>query len=312
MAKLDKKQQTTEETLFGMLSENTFDPRIDNPELGFRYSPSSNAYGFVNMYPRMAKEPKNIYLTDPFFNLSRKDQKETLFHELEHIRGAKGKRYFQGSITEEDTPETVRKKQREGNLPQASLAVKNFQDVFGYSRPGAIQNVNHMANLIYSDVLTKEKARLVKKELEKLGVNKNFTDSLTKRDEKNNYGKGGLKKYIQEKYDYDPTYIGKGLKDYFDVGNFSEAIADLSAIETINNIDITKDPIVRKIIFNDNPEYIEVYKAVTGLRTDRLDAKDLPPFTAQKPPSKEKSKLIKYIEEIEDILSNPLTKSTTD
>jgi len=203
-------------------------------------------------------------------------------------------------------------KQYEGTQPQTFLAIKNFQDVFGYSRRGAVQNVNHMANSIYSDILTREEARLVKKELEKLGVNKNFTDNLTKMDENYKYGKGALKKYIQEKYDYNPTYIGRGLKDYFDIGNFTEGIADLSAIETINNIDITKDPVIRKIIFNDNPEYIEVYKAVTGLRTDRLDAKDLPPFTAQKPPPKEKSKLKKYIEEIEDILSNPLTKSTTD
>ncbi len=307
MAKLDKKQQTTKETLFGMLSENTFDPRIDNPELGFKYSRGNNAYGFVNMYPRIAKEPKNIYLPTPFFDLNKKEQKETLFHELEHIRGAKGKRYFQGSITEEDTPETIRKKQKEGNFPQASLAVKNFQDVFGYSKKGAIQNVNYMGLLMSSDTLSKTNAYLVKKELKKLGVGENFTNNLIG-NKTNSYvhGKGGLKKYIQEKYDYDPTYIGTR------VGHFSEGIADLSAIEAINNIDITKDPVVRKIIFNNNPEYIEVYKAVTGLRTDRLDAKDLPPFTAQKPPPKEKSKFIKYIEEIEDILSNPLSKSTTE
>ena len=179
--------------------------------------------------------------------------------------------YFQGSITEEDTPETIRKKQKEGNFPQASLAVKNFQDVFGYSKKGAIQNVNYMGLLMSSDTLSETNAYLVKKELKKLGVGENFTNNLIG-NKTNNYvhGKGGLKKYIQEKYDYDPTYIGTR------VGHFSEGIADLSAIEAINNIDITKDPVVRKIIFNNNPEYIEVYKAVTGLRTDRLDAKDLP------------------------------------
>jgi hypothetical protein len=63
--------------------------------------------------------------------------------------------------------------------------------------------------------------------------------------------------------------------------SFEEAVSDLSSIEIVKNIDLTTDPILRELIFNSDPELIQVYKAVTGLRTDRLDPRDLPPFTAQ-------------------------------
>lgn len=65
-----------------------------------------------------------------------------------------------------------------------------------------------------------------------------------------------------------------------------EYLADLSGIETHYGIDLTRDPVIRKNVFGDDDRIIQAYKSVTGLRQQRLDAKDLPPYTYQKPPTK--------------------------
>jgi len=90
---------------------------------------------------------------------------------------------------------------------------------------------------------------------------------------------GYLTNYTQGK-----TIGGKPTND----SPFDEIMASLSGLETAKGIDITKDPVLRKHLFNNNDAYIEAYKATTGLRTERLDAKDLPPYTAQNtlPPKK--------------------------
>ena len=74
----------------------------------------------------------------------------------------------------------------------------------------------------------------------------------------------------------------KGLKKGNSVP-LDEIFADLSGLEDTNRIDITKDPVLSKALFNNDIRWKEVYKANTGLRQDRLDAKDLPPNTPQVP-----------------------------
>lgn len=98
-------------------------------------------------------------------------------------------------------------------------------------------------------------------------------------------------------------YIGKNLT----TKSLREILASLSGFETASNIDITQDPVLRKELFQDSEELIQAYKAVTGLRQERLDAKDLPPYTSTLPPVKEKS----YKEIIMDLFSNPLMEDTT-
>lgn len=62
-----------------------------------------------------------------------------------------------------------------------------------------------------------------------------------------------------------------------------ELFASLSGLEEAKRIDITKDPVLKKALFNNDIRMMEAYKASTGLRLDRLDAKDLPPATPQVP-----------------------------
>lgn len=57
-----------------------------------------------------------------------------------------------------------------------------------------------------------------------------------------------------------------------------ELLASLSGYEQAKNVDLTKDPVLGKALFSD-PAFTAAYKASTGLRTERLDAKDLPPYT---------------------------------
>lgn len=98
-------------------------------------------------------------------------------------------------------------------------------------------------------------------------------------------------------------YIGKNLKR----NSLSEILASLSGFETAFNVDITQDPVLRKELFQDSEELIQAYKAVTGLRQERLDAKDIAPYTSTMPPVKEKS----YRERIMDLFTNPLMEDTT-
>lgn len=83
-------------------------------------------------------------------------------------------------------------------------------------------------------------------------------------------------------------------------GQFSlkEQFAELSSIESASGKDLTKDPIVRKEFFADDQALIDTYKATTGMRTTRLDSKDLPPMTVQKtpPPAKVPSVLDQIVD----------------
>jgi hypothetical protein len=62
---------------------------------------------------------------------------------------------------------------------------------------------------------------------------------------------------------------------------FHEILADLNAYEMDKRIDVTKDPVLRKELFNNDERLIEAYRSVAPNRADRLDAKDLPPYTSQ-------------------------------
>lgn len=64
----------------------------------------------------------------------------------------------------------------------------------------------------------------------------------------------------------------------------SEILAELSSIESAVKMDFTKDPVLREKLFGKlNTEAMaQTYRSVTGGRQDRLDAKDLPPYTTQK------------------------------
>jgi hypothetical protein len=62
---------------------------------------------------------------------------------------------------------------------------------------------------------------------------------------------------------------------------FDEIMADLNAYEMFHKKDVTQDPVLRKQLFNDDKRLIEAYKSIAPNRTDRLDAKDLPPYQTQ-------------------------------
>lgn len=72
-------------------------------------------------------------------------------------------------------------------------------------------------------------------------------------------------------------YLGKAPKGD---GWFSlkEQFAELSSIEQLLKRDLTKDPKVKKMFFADNEDLIRTYKATTGLRTNRMDPRDLEPM----------------------------------
>jgi hypothetical protein len=59
---------------------------------------------------------------------------------------------------------------------------------------------------------------------------------------------------------------------------WNELMASMSGYEQAKNVDLTKDPVLGKALFSD-PAFAAAYKASTGLRTERLDAKDLAPYT---------------------------------
>lgn len=82
-----------------------------------------------------------------------------------------------------------------------------------------------------------------------------------------------MDEYIRKNYKVNPAYLFK--QDT----NLEEYISDLSSIEQMSNKDITKDPVIFKAVFFNDPKLAEAYRSVTGYRTERMDAKDLPPFT---------------------------------
>ncbi len=89
----------------------------------------------------------------------------------------------------------------------------------------------------------------------------------------------GVKDYLTKKYDVHlPAYFSRSRPE-----EFHEQVATLSAIEQVKNVDLTQDPELRKTLFKD-PTTRKAYRAITGLRQTRLDARDLPPYTMQPEP----------------------------
>ena len=80
--------------------------------------------------------------------------------------------------------------------------------------------------------------------------------------------------------------------------SLAEQFAELSSLETFSGKDLTKDPVVRKEFFGNDDALIATYRATTGLRQERLDAKDLPPMTVQPAdkPSAQQSVLDKILD----------------
>jgi hypothetical protein len=89
--------------------------------------------------------------------------------------------------------------------------------------------------------------------------------------------------YLKEKYGLQSAYFDPRMYDFQKKHGAAqnllfEQLASLSAIETTQNVDLTKDPELRKTLFRDK-EVREVYGALTGLRQTRLDSKDIRPHT---------------------------------
>jgi hypothetical protein len=90
---------------------------------------------------------------------------------------------------------------------------------------------------------------------------------------KEQLGSQRVRDYITKKYP-DLEFFRLGAKGE----ELSEYLADLSGIETFKGIDLTKDNFIKQNVFGGDDDLIAEYKAVTGLRQDRLDAKDLAPY----------------------------------
>lgn len=79
-----------------------------------------------------------------------------------------------------------------------------------------------------------------------------------------------------------------GLLPYMDyyknksTTSLAEILADLAAPEQAYGFDWTKDPVMRKELFKNDERLMDAYRANTGLRTDRLDAKDIAPYSTNK------------------------------
>lgn len=97
----------------------------------------------------------------------------------------------------------------------------------------------------------------------------------------------GLKEslpYLKDKYGISNGYMDKNFIDKQGSVGLYEIFATLAGAEAAHNVDLTKDPELRKTLFKDR-NVREAYNAVTGLRQTRLDAKDLPPYTRLAEPS---------------------------
>ena len=95
--------------------------------------------------------------------------------------------------------------------------------------------------------------------------------------------------YLKEKYGISNAYFDpKILKRNAPATVLYEQLASLAAAEYNLGVDLTKDPVLRKTLFND-PSVRETYNALTGLRQTRLDPRDIAPYT-RVPEPKEKPK----------------------
>ena len=84
-----------------------------------------------------------------------------------------------------------------------------------------------------------------------------------------------VKKYLMENYNIGPP----GRVGNKDEDQWFELLADMSSIETYTGKDLTQDPYIRSNVFNNDDTLVEAYKSVTGLRQDRLDARDIAPYS---------------------------------
>jgi len=96
--------------------------------------------------------------------------------------------------------------------------------------------------------------------------------------------------YLKEKYGINDSYFDPRMLTTSQIGNkdrgfiMYEQLATLAGYEAANNVDLTKDPVLRKTLFK-NKDVRETYNAITGLRQTRLDARDLPTYTRQPEPA---------------------------
>jgi hypothetical protein len=84
--------------------------------------------------------------------------------------------------------------------------------------------------------------------------------------------------YLKEKYGIEDGYMTPGFIDKKGKLGLHEIFATLAGAESALNVDLTKDPELRKTMFSDQ-NVREAYNAVTGLRQTRLDPRDIPPYT---------------------------------
>jgi hypothetical protein len=81
--------------------------------------------------------------------------------------------------------------------------------------------------------------------------------------------------YLKDKFKVSlPGYFREGAKPYV----FDEQVASLAGLEETFGVDLTQDPFLRETLFND-ADVRRAFRAITGLRQTRLDAKDLAPHT---------------------------------
>jgi len=93
----------------------------------------------------------------------------------------------------------------------------------------------------------------------------------------------GAAGHLKEKYGIDNAYFDPSMLKQGGTALY-EQLASLAGYEAANNVDLTKDPVLRKTLFKDK-DVRETYNAITGLRQTRLDARDLPSYTRQPEPS---------------------------
>ena len=92
----------------------------------------------------------------------------------------------------------------------------------------------------------------------------------------------GSADYLKEKYGISNGYFTPRMLEQGGTAMY-EQLATLAGYEAANNVDLTKDPVLRKTLFSDK-NVRETYNAITGLRQTRLDARDLPTYTRQPEP----------------------------
>jgi hypothetical protein len=93
----------------------------------------------------------------------------------------------------------------------------------------------------------------------------------------------GAADHLKTQYGIDNAYFDPSMLKQGGTALY-EQLATLAGHETANNVDLTKDPVLRKTLFKDK-NVRETYNAITGLRQTRLDARDLPSYTRQPEPS---------------------------